>query len=145
LRAQVHDITEREVIEAFSYGILAKWQFQDFYKENPRSNEEFKRTVEKMITAEEKTRERFPDWNNLDNLDRQNHWNNGHQDRKWGPDNTVVVADKPKKFSKPRKFEDIENMHYIWHPNGNHTTGDCRIFIDRYTRKGNNGERKEDN
>ena len=24
LRAQVHDITEREVIEAFSYGILAK-------------------------------------------------------------------------------------------------------------------------
>jgi hypothetical protein len=26
LRAQVHDITEREVIEAFSYGILAKWQ-----------------------------------------------------------------------------------------------------------------------
>jgi hypothetical protein len=35
LRAQVHDITEREVIEAFSYRILAKWQFQDFYKENP--------------------------------------------------------------------------------------------------------------
>jgi hypothetical protein len=27
LRAQVHDITEREVIEAFSYWILAKWQF----------------------------------------------------------------------------------------------------------------------
>jgi hypothetical protein len=27
LRAQVHDITEREVIEAFSHGIMAKWQF----------------------------------------------------------------------------------------------------------------------
>jgi hypothetical protein len=25
LRAQVHDIIEWEVIEAFSYGILAKW------------------------------------------------------------------------------------------------------------------------
>jgi hypothetical protein len=25
LRAQVHDITEREVIEAFSHGIMAKW------------------------------------------------------------------------------------------------------------------------
>jgi hypothetical protein len=37
LRAQVHDITEREVIEAFSYGILAKWQFHDFYQENPRA------------------------------------------------------------------------------------------------------------
>jgi hypothetical protein len=51
-----------------------------------------------MITAEEKTRERFLDRNNLDNLDRQNHRNNGHQDRKWGPDNTVAVADKAKKF-----------------------------------------------
>jgi hypothetical protein len=27
LRAQVHDITKREVIEAFSHGIMAKWQF----------------------------------------------------------------------------------------------------------------------
>jgi hypothetical protein len=27
LCAQVHDITEREVIEAFSHGIMAKWQF----------------------------------------------------------------------------------------------------------------------
>jgi hypothetical protein len=57
----------------------------------------------------------------------------------------VAVADKAKKFSKPRKFEDIENMHCIWHPNKNHMTGDCHIFIDQYTRKDNNGERKEDN
>jgi hypothetical protein len=35
LCAQVHDITEREVIEPFSYGILAKWQFCDFCKESP--------------------------------------------------------------------------------------------------------------
>jgi hypothetical protein len=64
IRAQVHDITEREVIEAFSHGIMAKWQFQDFCEENPRNNEEFRRTVEKMITAEEKTRKRFLDRNN---------------------------------------------------------------------------------
>jgi hypothetical protein len=55
LRAQVHDITEREVIEAFSHEIMAKWQFQDFYKKNLRSNEEFRCIVEKMITTEEKT------------------------------------------------------------------------------------------
>ena len=42
LRAQVHDITQREVIEAFSHGIMARWQFQDFCKENPRNNEEFR-------------------------------------------------------------------------------------------------------
>jgi hypothetical protein len=76
LHAQVHDITEREVIEAFSYGILAKWKFHDFCKENSRSNEEFKRTVEKMIAAEEKTRKRFPDRNNRDSPDRQNHQSN---------------------------------------------------------------------
>jgi hypothetical protein len=88
---------------------------------------------------------KFLDWNNRDNHDKQNHRNNGHQDRKHGPDNTMVVADKANKFSKPRKFDDIENMHCIWHPNSNHTTGDYRIFIGRYTRRSNNGERKEDN
>jgi hypothetical protein len=45
------------------------------------------------------------------------------------------MADKMKKFSRFRRFDDIENMHYIWHPQENHTTGDCRIFIDRYARK----------
>jgi hypothetical protein len=89
---------------------MAKWQFQDFCKENPRNNEEFGRIVETMITAKEKTRERFPDRNNRDNPYRQNHRNNGHQDRKRGLDNTVVVVDKSKKFSKFKKFEDIKNM-----------------------------------
>jgi hypothetical protein len=55
------------------------------------------------------------------------------------------VADKSNKFSKFKKFEDIENMHCIWHPQGNHTTGDYHIFLDRYTRNGNNGDKKEDN
>jgi hypothetical protein len=100
--------------------------------------------VERTITAK-KTRERFADGNNWDNPDRQNHQNNGHQVRKCRPNNTMAAADNAKKFSKPRKFDDIENMHYIWHLNGSHMTEDCRIFIDRYTRKGNNGERKEDN
>jgi hypothetical protein len=56
--------------------------------------------VERMITAE-KTRERFLDQNNRDNPNKQNHLNNGYQDRKRGIDNTVAVADKGKKFSKP--------------------------------------------
>jgi hypothetical protein len=46
---------------------MAKWQFQDFCKENPRNNEEFRHTVEKMIMAEEKTRKRFSDKNNQEN------------------------------------------------------------------------------
>jgi hypothetical protein len=83
---------------------MAKWQFQYFCKENPRNNEEFRRTVEKMIMAKEKTRERFLDRNNQENnrdsLDRRNFSNNGHQDRKRGPDSTVAMADRTKKFSK---------------------------------------------
>jgi hypothetical protein len=144
LRAQVHDIIEREVIEAFSHRIMAKWQFQDFCKEDPRNNKEFRCIIEKMIIVEEKTRERFSDRNNRENPDIQNHRNNGHQDRKRRPDNTIAVADKSKKFLK-FKFEDIENMHCISHPQGNHITGDCCIFLDIYTRKTNNGDKKEDN
>jgi hypothetical protein len=140
LGAQVHDITEREVIEAFSHGIMAKWQFQDFCKENPRNNKEFRCVVQKVIMVEEKMRERFSDRNNQENnrgnSDRRNFSNIGHPERKRGPDNTVAMADKMKKFSKFRRFEDIENMHCIWHPQGNHTIGDYRIFIDRYARKG---------
>ena len=98
-----------------------------------------------MITAEEKTRERFPDRNNRDNLDKQNHRNNRHQERKRGPDNTVAMADKSKKFSKPRRYDDIENMHCILHPKGNHTIGNCYTFNDRYIRKDNKVNTKEDN
>jgi hypothetical protein len=54
LHAQVHDITKREVIEAFSHRIMGKWQFQDFCKENPRNNEEFRRAVQKMIMVKKR-------------------------------------------------------------------------------------------
>jgi hypothetical protein len=110
------------VIEAFSHGIMTKWQFQDFYKENPKNNEEFRRVVEKMIMAEEKMKKRFPDrnnrGNNRDNSVRRNFPNVGHSDRKREPDNTITMANKTKRFSRFRRFEDIENMHCIWHPQG---------------------------
>ena len=76
-----------------------------------------------MITVEEKTRERFPDINNKDNPDRQNPRNNRHQERKRGPDNTVAMADKSKKFSKLRRYDDIENIRCPLHPIGKHTIG----------------------
>ena len=124
---------------------MARWQFQDFCKENLRNNEEFRQTVEKMITTEEKTRERFPDRNNQDNPDKRNHRNIRHQERKHGLDNTVAVADKSRKFSKPRRYDNIENMHCILHPKGNHAIGNCYTFNDRYTRRDNKVNTKEDN
>ena len=97
-----------------------------------------------MITAEEKTRERFPERSNRDNPDKQNHRNNRHQERKRGPDNTIAVTDKSMKFSKPRRYDDIENMHCPLHPNGKHTIGNCYTFNERYTRN-SKGSTKEDN
>jgi hypothetical protein len=45
---------------------------------------------------------------------------NEQQGRKRRPDNSVAIADKAKKFSKLRKFEDLENMPYIWLPGSSH-------------------------
>ena len=98
-----------------------------------------------MITVEEKTRERFPDRNNRNNPDKQNHQNIRHQERERGTDNIVAVANKSRKFSKPRKYDDIENMQCILHPKGNHTIGNCYTFNDRYTKKYNKVNTKEDN
>ena len=55
------------------------------------------------------------------------------------------MADKSRKFSKPRGYDDIENMRCILHPKGNHTTGNCYTFNERYTRKDNKVNTKEDN
>jgi hypothetical protein len=54
------------------------------------------------------------------------------------------MADKPKRFFQPRKFEDLENMPCIWHPGSRHTTGNCRFFIERYVRKDDKSNIKED-
>ena len=55
------------------------------------------------------------------------------------------MADKSRKFSKPREYDDIENMHCILHPKGNNTTRNCYTFNERYTRKNNKVNTKEDN
>jgi hypothetical protein len=105
-------------------GIRAKWQFEDFCGENPLTNEEFKRTVQKMISAEERTRERFSDGcDNRENYDSKGN-QGGQQNRNRRPDNVVASADKPKKSSKPRRFEGLKNLPCPWHPNLSHTAGE---------------------
>jgi hypothetical protein len=46
----------------------------------------------------------------------------------------VASADKSKKSSKPRHFEDMENLPCPWHLNSSHMAGDCQSFKN-YTRK----------
>jgi hypothetical protein len=81
-----------------------------------------------MISAEERTRERFSDgrynWENYDNWGNQS----GQQNQKCRPNNVVTSANKSKKSSKPRRFEDLENLPCPWHLNSSHTTGECWNF-----------------
>jgi hypothetical protein len=94
-----------------------------------------------MISTEERTRERFGDGrDNRDNYDNRGN-QGGQQNRKRRPDNMVVSASKSKKSSKPRRFEDLENLPYPWQPNSSHTAGDCRNFKN-YTWKNDSAKGK---
>jgi hypothetical protein len=53
----------------------------------------------------------------------------------------VASIDKSKKSSKPRQFEDLENLPCPWHPNSSHMVGDYRNFKN-YTRKNDSAKGK---
>jgi hypothetical protein len=99
------------VIEHFTNEIKYKWQFEKFCDDNPKTAEEFKRTVQKMIAFEESTHERFPH-SPQDNRGYDPRGNQGGQSsRKRGPDNTLASMDKSKKSNKNnKKFEDLKNL-----------------------------------
>jgi len=96
-RAQVHDITDREVIEAFIEGIFVNWQFKDYYSENPRTNEDFKRTIEKLISSEERTRHRFT--LNRDNPENRGRTDHRQHDKRPRQDNMVATTDNKRRYN----------------------------------------------
>lgn len=102
------------MINAFSKGIFARWQFKDFNNENPKTNEEFKRAVEKLISSEEKTQKRFPD--NRDNLDRRDRQECRQNDKRQRANNMVAAMDNKRRYNRDKKGEDLENMQCIYHP-----------------------------
>ncbi|XP_066361433.1 uncharacterized protein [Miscanthus floridulus] len=93
-RAQVHDITDKEVIEAFAEGISANWQYKDYFNENPRTNEDFKRVVEELISSEERTRHRFA----RDNPENRRP-NYRQQDKRPRQDNMVATTDNKRRYN----------------------------------------------
>lgn len=148
MRAQVHDITDREVIEAFGNGIFSKWQFKDFCGENPKTNEEFKRAVEKLISSEERTRHRFPDERN--NPDRRGRPDNRPYDKRPRQENMIAATSNKRNFQhnsakeyKDKKIMEFENMPCYLHPGSSHKLKDCNIFNERY--KGSRRYKKEEN
>jgi hypothetical protein len=81
-----------------------------------------------MISAEERIWERFGTMHD----NRENYENRGNQggykNQKHRLDNMVTSTDKLKKSSKPRCFEDLENLPCPWHLNSSHTVEDCWNF-----------------
>ena len=127
LRAQVYDITYREVIEHLSNGIKYKWQVEKFCDDNPETAKDFKRTVQKMIASEERTHEWFPRTQQASrNYDPRGN-QGGQSNRKWGPDNTLASMDRSKKSNKNnKKFEYLKNLPCPFHKNAKHTATECR-------------------
>ena len=102
LQAQVYDITDREVIDHFANGIKYKWQFEKSCDDNPETTEEFKRTIQKMIASEERTRERFPCGQQDKGYDPRSN-KGGQSSRNRGPNNTLASIDRSKKSNKNNK------------------------------------------
>ena len=114
------------MIDHFANGIKYKWQFEKFYDDNLETAEEFKRTVQKMIASEERTRERFPCGQQDKGYDSRSN-QGGQSGRKRGPNNTLASMDRSKKSNKNnKKFEDLKNLPCPFHKNAKHTAVECR-------------------
>lgn len=146
------------MIEAFSNRIFARWQFKDFCGEDPRSNEEFKRAVEKLISSEERTRDRFLD--SRDNHKRRSRpdnrpydnrpYDSRSYDKRPRQDNMVAVTSNKRNFSyresrdyKEKKIKEFENMPCHLHPGSSHRLKDCTMFKEQY-RTGQEYRKKTD-
>jgi hypothetical protein len=136
------------VIEHFTNEIKYKWQFEKLCDDNPKTDEEFKRTVQKMIAFEESTHERFPH-SPQDNRGYDPRGNQGGQSsRKRGPDNTLASMDKSKKSNKNnKKFEDLKNLSRPFHKGAKHTAGECRQLqeLGWYGKNKGKGQGKDNN
>ena len=146
IRAQVFDITDREVIDHFTNRIKYKWHFEKFCNNNPETVEEFKRTVQKMIASEERTREWFPRGQQDKGYEPRSN-QGGQSDRKRGPDNTLASMDRSKKSNKNnKKFEDLNNLPCPFHKNSKHMAAECRQLQELgFYGKSNKGKGKADN
>lgn len=167
-RAQLHDITDREVIEAFAEGIFTNWQFKDYYSENPRTNEDFKREVEKLISSEERTRHRFV----RDNPENRGRPDPRQQDKRPRQDNMVATTDNKRRYNNSsnnyngnynnsngnnnyhssnyqgKRPENLENLPCHIHPRSRHKLVDYFTFQQQFAKRKNghqnNMERKQD-
>jgi hypothetical protein len=138
-RATVVDVTDKEVIDLFHYGLYHCCTFEDFGRRRPSSITKLKDMITSWADEEDKANAKYDairgkskqNWGDSNNNNRdQGGCNNNYwgPNRKRKPDNTVMAIQRPAKDNSKKTsggFKDLLKEKCPWHLEGNHTTEQC--------------------
>jgi hypothetical protein len=137
-RATVVDVTDKEVIDLFQYGLYHRRTFEDFGRRRPSSITKLKDMITLWADEEDKVNAKYDairskskqnpgdNNNNRDQCSRNNNYSGPNRKRKL--DNTVAVIQHPAKDNSKKTsggFKDLLKEKCPWHLEGNHTTEQC--------------------
>jgi hypothetical protein len=138
-RATVVDVTDKEVINLFQYGLYHRCTFEDFGRRRPSSITKLKNMIISWADEEDKANAKYDtirgkskknaggsNNNNRNQCGRNNNYSGPNRKRK--PDNTVAAIQRPAKDNSKKTFggfKDFLKEKCPWHLEGNHTTEQC--------------------
>jgi hypothetical protein len=139
-RANVVDVTDKEVIDLFQDGLYHCRTFEDFGRRRPKSIPHLKDMITSWADEEDKANAKYDairgkskqnmggGSSNNGNQGGRNNNNYSGPNRKRMPNNTVAAIQHPAK-ENPKKtsgsFKDLLKEKCPWHLDGNHTTEQC--------------------
>jgi hypothetical protein len=138
--ATVVDVTDKEVIDLFQYGLYHRRTFEDFGRRRPSSITKLKYMITSWANEEDKANAKYDAIrgkskknaggnNNNNNRDQGGHNNNySGPNRKRKPDNTITAIQRPAKDNSKKTsggFKDLLKEKCPWYLEGNHTTEQC--------------------
>jgi hypothetical protein len=134
--ATVVDVTDKEVIDLFQYGLYHRRTFEDFGRRRPSSITKLKDMITSWADEEDKANAKYDairdkskqnvggsNNNNRDQGGRNNNYSGPNRKRK--PDITVAAIQRPAKDNSKKisgGFKDLLKEKCTWHLEGNHTT-----------------------
>jgi hypothetical protein len=140
-RANVVDVTDKEVIDLFQDGLYHRRTFEDFSRRRLSSITKLKDMITSWADEEQKTNPKYDairgkskqnpgDSNNNNNRDQGGCNNNNYPgpNRKHKPDNTIAAIQRPAKDNSKKTsggFKDLLKEKCPWHLEGNNTTEQC--------------------
>jgi hypothetical protein len=136
-RANVVDVTDKEVIDLFQDGLYHCRTFEDFGRRRTSSITKLKDMITSWADEEDKANAKYdairdkskqnPGGSNNNTRDQGGRGNNNYSgpNRKRKPDNTVATIQCPAKDNSKKTsggFKDLLREKCLWHLEGNHTT-----------------------